>query len=997
MDVDKLAIDLLLKGMTKEQQNAALDSIKESVTQAKAIQKQRIGENVQVVVQALKKMEADIKARYDETGRAIEKRVASIKDGKDGQNGVNGKDGRDGRPGRDGSTGPKGNDGLPGRNGIDGVDGVSVTNAFIDFDGSLIINLSNGQDLNVGEVVAPDLAEKIKVITNGGGTSQQVLDTLASLQTQINNLIPSQTGNAGKFLTTDGTDLSWGNAVGGLSYEGTWDASTNTPTLASGVGINGYYYITATAGSTNLDGITDWEIGDWLLFNGTVWQKIDQSNLVTSVNGQTGAVTVGTVTSVGGTGTVSGISLSGTVTSSGDLTLGGALDLSSPPVIGGTAPNSATFTTVNATTFDTNVAAAGLTLSGTSLAADGTDANINMLITPKGSGGVGINGSPTGDIAGSTLTAKFCVKQDESGPVAAFVKANNSAATPGSTIFACRSRGTLLSPTAVQDDDRLVSILALGFDGADLASSSEINFEVDGTPGANDMPGRIVFKTSADGSQTPTEAMRIDSTQTVTIPKASMTNATVSADLNLTGTLSVNGSSGTSGYVLTSNGASDPTWEPNANGVAIVDDTTTNATRYLTFTDATTGNITTENVSSTKLQFNPSTGTLSSTVFATNTVNEETSGSGVTIDSVLLKDNKVTTSELTVNGNNISATNSLGFRNRIINGDMRIDQRNAGASVTLNGNLYSVDRWGTQASLNSKATIQQSATAPTGFTNSVVVTSSSAYSPLAADFFWLYQTIEGFNIADLNWGSASAQAVTLSFWVSSSLTGTFSVRLGSGSRSYVTTYTIASANTYEYKTVTIPGDTSGTWNATNGTGVQVQFDLGSGSNRTTATTNAWQAGDFQKATGTVSLVSTNGATLNITGVQLEAGSVATPFERRPYGTELALCQRYFQKSYNTTVAPGTNTTTGSKTSRIYNTDAFLPQMETRLLVSLRASPTVTWYTTGGTAGSINIGVGTNTINTQYAVGMNSSGWVFVNGSVSSGDQITGHFTASAEL
>jgi hypothetical protein len=240
-----------------------------------------------------------------------------------------------------------------------------------------------------------------------------------------------------------------------------------------------------------------------------------------------------------------------------------------------------------------------------------------------------------------------------------------------------------------------------------------------------------------------------------------------------------------------------------------------------------------------------------------------------------------------------SIASSVNFRNRIINGDMRIDQRNAGASVTLNGNLYSVDRWGTQASLNSKATIQQSSTAPTGFTNSVVVTSSSAYSPLAADFFWLYQTIEGFNIADLNWGSASAQAVTLSFWVRSSLTGTFSVRLGSGSRSYVTTYTIASANTYEYKTVTIPGDTSGTWNATNGTGVQVQFDLGSGSNRTTATTNAWQAGDFQKATGTVSLVSTNGATLNITGVQLEAGSVATPFERRPFGTELALCQRYF--------------------------------------------------------------------------------------------------------
>jgi hypothetical protein len=152
--------------------------------------------------------------------------------------------------------------------------------------------------------VAPDLAEKIKLVTSGGGTSQQVLDTLASLQTQINTLIPSQTGNAGKYLTTDGTNTSWASVAGGLSYQGTWNASTNTPTLASGVGVNGYYYITATAGSTDLDGITDWQIGDWLMFNGTVWQKIDQSNLVTSVNGQTGAVNVGTVTSVTGTSPV---------------------------------------------------------------------------------------------------------------------------------------------------------------------------------------------------------------------------------------------------------------------------------------------------------------------------------------------------------------------------------------------------------------------------------------------------------------------------------------------------------------------------------------------------------------------------------------------------------------------------------------------------------------------------------------------------------------------
>jgi hypothetical protein len=280
--------------MSDDDKLAALESIHKSIAESKELQKQKIAANVNLVLQALKKMEADIRARYDETGKAIEKRVASIKDGQDGRDGIDGKNGKDGRNGKDGAKGDKGDRGLDGRNGIDGVDGVSVTDAHIDFDGSLIISLSSGRTINVGEVVAPDLAEKIKVITNGGGTSQTVLDTLASLQTQINNIYPSQTGNAGKFLTTNGTIVSWASVAGGLSYQGTWNASTNTPTLASGVGVNGYYYIVATAGSTNLDGITDWQIGDWLMFNGTVWQKIDQSNLVTSVNGQTGAVSLTT-------------------------------------------------------------------------------------------------------------------------------------------------------------------------------------------------------------------------------------------------------------------------------------------------------------------------------------------------------------------------------------------------------------------------------------------------------------------------------------------------------------------------------------------------------------------------------------------------------------------------------------------------------------------------------------------------------------------------------
>ena len=306
-----------LEDMTDAEKKAALDAIQISIAKSKEVQKKRIGENVGLVVDALKKIESDIRSRFDEVGTAIENRVNAIKDGRDGINGQDGKNGKDGRDGKQGVQGIKGKDGRDGRDGVDGIDGVSVTSAHIDFDGSLIIGLSSGVELNVGEVIAPSLAESIKVITNGGGTSQSVLDTLASLQTQITNLIPSQTGNSGKYLTTNGTALSWASVAGGLTYQGTWNASTNTPTLTSSVGTNGYYYIVATAGSTNLNGITDWQIGDWLMFNGSVWQKIDQSNLVTSVNGQTGAVSVGTVTSVSAlTLGTTGTDLSSTVATS---------------------------------------------------------------------------------------------------------------------------------------------------------------------------------------------------------------------------------------------------------------------------------------------------------------------------------------------------------------------------------------------------------------------------------------------------------------------------------------------------------------------------------------------------------------------------------------------------------------------------------------------------------------------------------------------------------
>jgi hypothetical protein len=250
-----------------------------------------------------------------------------------------------------------------------------------------------------------------------------------------------------------------------------------------------------------------------------------------------------------------------------------------------------------------------------------------------------------------------------------------------------------------------------------------------------------------------------------------------------------------------------------------------------------------------------------------------------------------------------SVANEYGFRNRIINGDMRIDQRNNGASVTITNTgaiTYTLDRWAAYGNIASKFSVQQNAgsvTPPAGFNNYLGVTSLSAYSVLAADGFTLRQNIEGFNTADLGWGTANAKTVTVTFLVYSSLTGTFggSLRNAAANRSYPFTYTVSAANTWEQKSVTVAGDTSGTWvGATNGTGITLLFGLGVGST-SSGTAGAWAGANYESATGAVSVVGTSGATFYITGVQLEAGSVATPFERRPYGTELALCQRYCTK------------------------------------------------------------------------------------------------------
>jgi hypothetical protein len=240
-----------------------------------------------------------------------------------------------------------------------------------------------------------------------------------------------------------------------------------------------------------------------------------------------------------------------------------------------------------------------------------------------------------------------------------------------------------------------------------------------------------------------------------------------------------------------------------------------------------------------------------------------------------------------------TAATGFGFKNRIINGAMMIDQRNAGASVTPTGSAYTLDRWQANIDVASKLSFQQSTTVPTGFKNSLLITSLSAYSLSSSEQFNIQQRVEGFNVSDLGWGAAGASTVTLSFWVRSSLTGTFggSFRNSAQDRSYPFSYTISAANTWEQKSVTITGDTTGTWLTDNGVGLIATFSLGAGSTRA-STAGSWQAGDYRGATGQVNLVSTNGATFYITGVQLEKGSTATSFDYRPYGTELSLCQRY---------------------------------------------------------------------------------------------------------
>ena len=297
----------------------------------------------------------------------------------------------------------------------------------------------------------------------------------------------------------------------------------------------------------------------------------------------------------------------------------------------------------------------------------------------------------------------------------------------------------------------------------------------------------------------------------------------------------------------------------------------------------------------------------------------------------------VVATTLTIGGVALGAGDASIMKNRIINGAMVIDQRNAGASATLTNTGYSLDRWQTYLNPASKYTVQQNAgsvTPPVGFTNYLGVTSTSAYSVSAGDYQAIAQPIEGYNIADLGFGTANAKTITVSFWVRSSLTGVFGGALANNgaSRSYPYTYTISSANTWEQKSITIAGDTTGTWNTNNTFGLSVIFGLGVGSTFS-GTAGSWASVNYISATGATSVVGTSGATFYITGVQLEVGSSATGFEYRMYSTELANCYRYCQV-YGRTNAACMMVGQCYTTSQAYSGYQFIAPM--------RAAPTLSY-------------------------------------------------------
>ena len=380
-----------------------------------------------------------------------------------------------------------------------------------------------------------------------------------------------------------------------------------------------------------------------------------------------------------------------------------------------------------------------------------------------------------------------------------------------------------------------------------------------------------------------------------------------------------------------------------------------------------------------------------STIKVNKIENTATADGGIAIDA---------SGHVTVDGQQLPTAGALSNRNLIQNGDQRIDQRNNGSAVTGSGD-FPVDRFSLSQAGGGAYSAQRVTDAPTGFQYSTKITTTTADSSITGSERLLYITrLEGQNTAFLEFGTANAKTITLSFYVKSSVTGTFSgaIQNGASDRSYPYNYTINTADTWEYKTVTITGDTTGTWATDNTKSHQVIWSLGNSSDRA-ATVNAW--GDGQKwgsTTGTANTLGTLNATWFITGVQLEVGEKATPFEHRSFGDELAKCQRYYSQSYTYGTTAGTAADGGAVMSSAYAAisyatagTAFFPQ-------PMRAAPSVTIYSNNGTQGKVGAD---STDGNGSASNISDKSAILARNNDSTGVGanvwIRAHFVASAEL
>ncbi len=568
-----------------------------------------------------------------------------------------------------------------------------------------------------------------------------------------------------------------------------------------------------------------------------------------------------------------------------------------------TAETNAETAETNAETAATNAtsSASAAASSASSASTSATNAASSASAASTSASNASASASAAAASASAALTSENNAETAETNAAASASSAASSAstATTQATNAAASASASLASETAAASSASSAS------SSASSASTSASNAATSATNAASSATSAANSATAAAASAAsinPADLVHISGTETITGAKT--------FSQTITGSITGNAGTVTNGVVTTGSYA-DPAWITSLAGSKVSGNITGNAANV-------TGTIAVANG-----------GTGATTASAARTSLGVAIGTDVqAYDAELTTLAGMSSSRATY----LASTEGFGFRNRIINGDMRIDQRNAGASLTVSTNVFVTDRFMCDMGGLNNYTAQRSSTAPAGFTNSLLMTMGTGATIDATDYAFLRQAIEGFNTADLALGTANASPFTLSFWVRSSVTGTFGVsfRNSAANTAYCATYAINSANVWEYKTVAVPAITSGTWLTDNGAGMFVFWDLGVGSTFSGTANQLNTGSNFFGVTGTTKLAATTGATFYITGVQLEAGSVASPFERRDYGRELIMCQRYYISApLQTSIFPS------------------LSYVGVQFPVTMRASPTVAVTTGSG--------------------------------------------------